>query len=130
MTAQPLWIRFIAGLLFMQLVGGLWGSANWFVHSPPGVGFGRAWIFPAANLLVSVVAGVAGLGLWRRRPWGRCGFVIWAVLEGLVLAWVLWVAAALAGVRGWRWGVVVLAALLLEALIFGVARAVWRRACP
>jgi O-antigen/teichoic acid export membrane protein len=82
------------------------------------------------TLALAVFSGLAAFGLWRRRPWGRDVFFLWAFIAAVWQLAVIVTSGATAGATGLGW--LALAGVALGTLAFAgvLVLYVWRRARP
>lgn len=82
------------------------------------------------TLALALSAGLAALGLWRRRPWGRDVFFVWAFIAAVWQLAVIVTNGATAGATGLGW--LALSGVALGTLAFAgvLVLYVWRHARP
>ena len=82
------------------------------------------------TLALALSAALAAFGLWRRRPWGRDVFFLWAFIAAVWQLAVIVTSGATAGATGLGW--LALAGVALGTLAFAgvLVVYVWRHARP
>ena len=79
---------------------------------------------------LAIFSALAAFGLWRRRPWGRDVFFVWAFIAAVWQLAVIVTSGATAGATGLGW--LALAGVALGTLAFAgvLVLYVWRHARP
>jgi len=82
------------------------------------------------TLALALSSALAAFGLWRRRPWGRDVFFLWAFIAAVWQLAVIVTSGATAGATGLGW--LALAGVALGTLAFAgvLVLYVWRHARP